>query len=304
LTRVQADLALGLAGLIWGFGFVAQKTALDHIGPFTFVAARFLISALFVLPLVLRDNGLRKLKTAVPHGGNGLKLLALCIAFSIGVLFQQVGMRSTSVTNTSFITGIYIVLVPFVGALFYKTRLSFATLIASLLSLLGVWLLSAGGDIHMHFGRGDILVLLCTFGFAVQVTVLGRLANKMRLPFAISFVQYLVVTIIALILALYFEHIDWQSLIDAWLPILFAGVASGGIAYTLQAAAQQHTPSADAAIIMSSEVLFGGVGGIWLLHEKLTMIGMLGCIAVIAAIILVELAPVVRARHTRRKASA
>jgi len=167
------------------------------------------------------------------------------------------------------------------------------TILAGCLSVVGVWLL-AGGNLTkplQGLGFGDLLVLGCAFGFAFQVTLLGHVANLIRIPFALSFIQYLAVGVVALVLALCFEVIDWSAISDAWISILYAGMASGGIAYTLQAVAQQHTPSADTAIILSSESLFGGLGGMWLLGERLTFAGAVGCAAIILAIVVVELAP-------------
>jgi len=292
LTRFQADIALCIAGLIWGFGFVAQKTALDHIGPFTFVAARFLISALFILPLVIHEKGFHRLHAAA-NTKNISRLFILGGAFSLSVLLQQYGMKVASVTHTAFLTGLYIVMVPFVGRMFHRQPLLVPTLIACVLSVFGIWLLSGGqtSDFAIDFSRGDGMVLLCTFGFAIQVTVMGRLAKRLQLPFTLSFIQCIFVGSIALILAIVFEEINLATLLQAWIPILYAAIASGGIAYTLQAVAQQHTPSADAAIIMSSEALFGGIGGVWLLHERLPIQGVFGCCAIMAAIILVELGP-------------
>jgi drug/metabolite transporter (DMT)-like permease len=303
LTRVQADFALALAGLIWGFGFVAQKNALDHIGPFTFVAARFLISALFVLPFVLREKGFHKLHVAI-NPRNTKRLLILCGAFSLAVILQQYGMKIASVTHTAFLTSLYIVMVPFVSRIFHRQALSAPVLIASLLAVVGIWLLSGGQTdaLSIDFSRGDGMVLLCTVCFAIQVVVMGRLAKRVQLPFVISLLQYLAVGLAALVMALLFENIHLPDLLQAWQPILFAGLASGGIAYTLQSVAMQHTPVADASIIMSSEALFGAIGGMWLLGEKITVIGIIGCCAIMLAIMLVELGPLLKWGRTQSAA--
>ena len=160
MTRLQADLALCLAGLIWGFGFVAQKDALNHIGPFTFVASRFLLSALVVLPLALREKGFRGLTTGFSKNINAGKIMIMCAAFAAAVSLQQYGMTATSVTNTAFITGLYVVMVPFIGWFFYKQKLSAPVLVACVLSAIGVWLLSGGNvnDLKISLGHGDEFV--------------------------------------------------------------------------------------------------------------------------------------------------
>ncbi|HEU0118695.1 MAG TPA: DMT family transporter [Alphaproteobacteria bacterium] len=304
MTRVQADLALLFAGFIWGFAFVAQKTAIDHIGPFTFIASRFFISALFVLPLVAREKGFARLKTALAEKTNNLHTFAgLCGVFVIAGILQQLGIGNASVINSAFLTSLYVVLVPFVGVVVYRTKISPLLLFASVLSVFGVWLLSGGSfsSLAAHFGRGEVYLLLCAATYAVQVVMLGTLTKRLQLPFTISFAQYLSLAAIATVLAVCFESIHIKMIIDAWLPILYAGVASGGIAYTLQAVAQQHTPSADAAIIMGSEALFGGLGGVWLLHEHLSMLGISGCCAIMAAIMLVEMGPLWNWQRERRR---
>jgi drug/metabolite transporter (DMT)-like permease len=299
LSRLRADLLLLLAGLIWGFGFVAQKDAFSYVGPFTFVACRFLISALFVLPFARHEGGLRSFSAALKPG-DIQKIIALCAAFIGAVILQQVGLRSTTVTNAAFITGIYIVLVPFAAWILYRQKLSLPILAASSLSFVGVWLLT-GADLH-NFGsgiqRGDGFILLCAVGYALQVAMMGRVVGALKLPCILSLLQYLLTGFVAFILAACFETIDWNAIAAAWLPILYAGVASGGIAYTLQAIAQQHTPSADSAIIMGSESLFGAVGGAWLLHEKLALSGYIGCAAIMISILLVELIPLLQTRRT------
>lgn len=295
MTRLTADILLGLAGLIWGFGFVAQKDAAAHIGPATFVACRFLISALFVLPFVVREGGFRHCNTKVTFKSGG-KIFGLCLIFFACVTLQQYGLTTTTVTNAAFITGVYIVLVPFVGALFDRQKLSFVAVLSSFVSLAGIWLLTGGDTHHLlaRFNGGDGLVLLCAVCYALQVPMMGRVVGDVRAPFMLSFLQYFSTGLAALVLALGFERIDLHALAAAWVPILYAGVASGGIAYTLQAVAQQHTPAADSAVLMSSESLFGAIGGAWLLHETLGFSGYAGCAAIMASIFLVELAPLLK----------
>lgn len=295
MNRLKADFILGFAGLIWGFGFVAQKDAAAHLGPFTFVACRFLISALFVLPLLRREGGFSRIRTQLKSGGI-LKIILLCLTFVAAVVSQQMGLATTTVTNAAFITGIYIVLVPFAARLLYRQKLSPVAVAASFLSFFGVWLLTGADPHHVLAGLngGDALILLCAVCFALQVPMLGHVVSDLRLPFTLSFLQYAVTGFVALVLAFVFETVDWHLIADAWLPILYAGVASGGIAYTLQAIAQQHTPSVDSAIIMSSESLFGAIGGVWLMHDRLTTAGIWGCVDIMIAIVVVELVPLLQ----------
>jgi drug/metabolite transporter (DMT)-like permease len=298
LKRLNADLLLGFAGLIWGFGFVAQKDALsDHIGSFTFVAARFLISALFVLPFAVREGAFRRAMPAFPRR-DWAKIAALCVAFAAAVITQQIGIETTTVTNAAFLTGLYIVLVPIAALILYRQKFSSLVLFACGLSLVGVGLLTGADPRHLlaGFNRGDMFVLLCAVFYAFQVPMMGHVVGAMKRPLTLSLLQYLVVGIAALLLAFCFETIDLQAIAAAWRPILYAGVLAGGVGYTLQAIAQQHTPSVDSAIIMSSETLFGAIGGAWLLHETMNVNGYVGCALILAAILLVETVPLLSGR--------
>ena len=175
----------------------------------------------------------------------------------------------------------------------YRQKLTLMAVVASILSFIGIWLLTGADPHHVLAGlnAGDALVLLCAVCFAVQVPMMGHVVGDLRMPFTLSFLQYLATGVVTLVLAIFFETVEWHLLMDAWLPVFYAGVLSGGVAYTLQAVAQQHTPSADSAIIMSSETLFGAIGGVWLMGDKLDSSGYVGCAAIMAAIILVELVP-------------
>lgn len=292
MSRLRADLLLAIAGLIWGFGFVAQKDAAARLGAFLFVACRFLISAVFVFPLMLREKGFRGALPRTPRRGL-LSLGVLCASFAAAVLLQQVGLETTSVTNASFLTGLYIVLVPFAAYALYRQKLTGAAVGASLLSFFGIWLL-AGGNTRLALPGlvvGDWLVLACALCFAVQVPLLGHMATLLRRPFTLSFLQNAVTGLLAAVLAFMFEPFSWPAMSGAWVSIVYAGILSGGVAYTLQAVAQQHTPASDSAVIMSSESFFGAVGGAWLLGDRLSLPGYAGCAAILAAILLVEVVP-------------
>jgi drug/metabolite transporter (DMT)-like permease len=302
MTRLQADFALGLAGLIWGFGFVAQKVALDSVGPFTFVAARFLISALAVLPLVLYEKNTGKLKNTLKEKNLARKIAPVCLVITIGVIVQQYGLTMTDVTDTAFINGLYVVLTPFAAAMLYGHKLSMRIMVAAVLSFLGVWILSGGAEsgFKINLNGGNGLILIAAFCFALWVAMMGKLTMLMRAPFFLSFLQYAATGIAALVLALMYEKLELTTLLHALLPILYAGLVSGGIGYTLQVIAQQHTPPADTAIILNLEALFGGVFGVLIMKDKLTIAGAIGCLIIIAAIVLVETGPLMQWRQKRR----
>jgi drug/metabolite transporter (DMT)-like permease len=292
MTRLRADFLLLVAALIWGFAFVAQKDALLYIGPLAFVAGRFLLSFLVVLPLALRER--RNTARDKVENKNILPLLAaLCTAFTGGVILQQTGMLTTSVTNAGFLTGLYVVFVPLLCFAFFRQKILTVIIPAVLLCVAGTYLLSGGGD---TFGWGDAQILLCAVFFALHVVLVGRIMARTKSPLQISCLQYGAVAIIAFCGVLAFETPTVSGFNEALPSLLYAGIASGGIAYTLQMIAQQYAPPSDTAVILSAESVFAAIGGYIFLHERISATGMAGCALIIAAILLVELAP-----HLRRK---
>jgi drug/metabolite transporter (DMT)-like permease len=303
MSRLRADLLLVLVALIWGFAFVAQKDALAYIGPFTFVAARFAISTIIVFPLAVRERRraqTRPVQLFTP--ATTPELLLLCLAFFIAVTLQQVGLVQTSVTNAGFLTGLYVVFVPVICWAVYRQKPPLLIFPAAALSVLGVWLLSGGGaQNHIQINRGDLLVLLCALAFAWQITLIGRIMRRSPAPFRLSCLQYGAVTLLALVAALATEHPDLKSVLAASYPIIYAGVLSGGVAYTLQTVAQQYTPSSNSAIIMSAEAVFAAFAGALLTSDHLSPAGWTGCGFILSAILLVEFGPRLAGRFTKMK---
>lgn len=288
MSRIQADLVLLLVALIWGAAFVAQKNALAYVGSFTFIAARFAISALLVLPLALRERS--KSKEVIAGRVTLFDLALLCASFAGAVVLQQVGLEKTSVTNAGFLTGLYVLFVPVICRVIYKQTLSMLIYPAALLSVAGVFLLS-GGELTSVSLEGDGLVLLCAVGFAIQVALIGKIMGAVKAPFRICLLQYASCALIGLAAALIFEHPTMENILKAGLPILYAGVISGGIAYTLQVVAQQYTPASDSAVILSGEAVFAALTAAIMSGERLTSTGFAGCLLIIFAILMVEFGP-------------
>jgi drug/metabolite transporter (DMT)-like permease len=293
MSRLQADLLLLLVALIWGAAFVAQKDALAHVGTFTFVASRFSLSALLVLPLAWREHKRASGATSM-NKASRRDLALLCASFAGAVIFQQAGLESTSVTNAGFLTGLYVLFVLIICRIFYKQKLSPLIYPSALMSIAGVFLLS-GGKLSA-ISSGDGLVLLCAVGFGIQVSLIGKIMSDVKAPFRICFVQYVVTAIVALVCAMLFEHPDMENIIKAGIPILYAGAISGGIAYTLQVVAQQYTPASDSAVILSGESVFAALTAALMNGERLSLMGFSGCALIIFAILLVEFGPYVVAR--------
>jgi drug/metabolite transporter (DMT)-like permease len=289
MSRIKADLLLLLVSLVWGAAFVAQKDSFANIGAYTFVAARFLISLLLVLPLAVREY--KRLPPFQQTSGGRAEIILLCGSFCAGVILQQAGIGRTTVTNAGFLTGLYVIFVPVICTLIYKQHLSKWIFPAAFTSIAGIWLLS-GGRLD-GFSFGDILVFGCAIGFGVQVTLVGRVMNRLKAPFILSCLQYAAVASAAIIGAVVFEHPTIAGIRAAAWPILYAGAVSGGIGYTLQIVAQQYTPASDSAIIMSGESVFAALFGALLLGERLTPAQYGGCALITLAIVLTELMPLV-----------
>jgi drug/metabolite transporter (DMT)-like permease len=289
MSRLQADLVLLLVALIWGTTFIAQKDASGHIGNLTFVAVRFAVSAILVLPFAVREFKKQSLRVQLLTGRS--EIILICVAFCSGVILQQIGVKITTVTNAGFLTGLYVLFVPVICAIIYKQKISVWIWPAAFMSVAGVWFLSGGKLDRLSFG--DVLIILCAIAFALQVTLAGRIMSRIKAPITLSCLQYACVSLAAFIGAYLFEHPSFQDIQTSLIPILYAGFLSGGIAYTLQIIAQQYTPASDAAVIMSGEALFAALSGAWLLNERLLLPQYFGCALIAVAILLVEFAPFV-----------
>ena len=293
MSRIKADLLLLLVAVIWGVAFVAQKDSLTNIGPCTFVATRFFISMMLVLPLAIKEY--RRTQPVKEFRHSKGSLLVLCSTFSGGIILQQIGLAKTTVTNAGFLTGLYVIFVPIICTFIYKQTLSRWIFPAALMSIAGIWLLSGGRLDGLTFG--DALIVACSLVFSVQVSLIGEVVKRLKTPFILSVLQYAAVMGVALVGVLFFEHPTLEGLHAAMWPILYAGVLSGGVAYTLQVVAQQYTTAADSAIIMSGESVFAAIAGALLLGERLTSTQYYGCALISVAIILTELMPMIGSRR-------
>lgn len=296
MNRATANLMLLVTGAIWGMGFVAQSTAMDAIGPILFTGVRFLAAGVVVLPLAIREA--RKLdQPLLPRGRQWLDyaILGTLIFSSLGT--QQIGLLTTSVTNSGFLTGLYVVITPFVGIALFRLWPHPVVWPAGAMSLAGIWLLS-GGDVA-GLSRGDAWTILCALLWACHVQVVGRVVRGGR-PFRLACLQFFICAALGFAIAPLVEPVGWQMIVGATPEILFAGILSGGVAFTLQAVAQRHTTAPQAAIFMSSEALFAALFGALLLGDRLGPAGLAGCGLIFAAMLTVELVPMIRRPRAER----
>ena len=272
--------------MIWGFAFVAQRSGMEFLGPFTFNAVRFTLGGISLIPLLL-INRKRKFnnKPFSPFLSNKILLKGGIIAGVIlffGASFQQGGMVYTTAGKAGFITGLYIILVPILGIMF-KQKTSAAIWLGAVIAFVGLYLLSVNENLTM--GLGDLLVLASAFFWGLHVLVIGRYSPKTD-PIQLAFFQFMLCAFFSLIASIILETTVLQNILAASVPILYAGVVSVGIAYTLQVVAQQETHPSHAAIIMSLEAVFAVIGGWIILDESIPLRGLIGCGLMLTGMIL------------------
>ena len=247
--------------------FVAQKDVVGLLPPLAFVAARFAVSALALAPLALREQ-----RSARRRAAPGAMRLALAIglALFLGTSLQQAGLETTSATNGGFLTACYVVLTPFVVWALAGARPRALVVAASLVSLIGAWLLAAGGGPAAPPTIGDGLVLLADLAWAAGIALTPLFLIRAARPLTLAFVQYAVCGALAGLSSMALETVEPHAFFEAAPSILFAGLVSGAVAYTLQIFAQRYTPPAEAALILSLESVFAALAGALLLGERLS----------------------------------
>jgi drug/metabolite transporter (DMT)-like permease len=277
----QGQLLLLLAALIWGFAFVAQIVGMEKLGPFSFMAARFGIGSLAVLPLIywLKPETHHKPSWLIPSS-----LLAGGFLFT-GAAFQQVGLQDTSAANAGFITSLYIVFVPLVGMLLGR-RAGWPVYCGAALAFGGLYFLSVSEQLTVS--KGDWRQLAGALGWTGHVLVIGWLSKHCD-PIRLAIGQYAVVAILSSIGAFSLEQPTLGALCHSWLPIAYTAVLSTGVAFTLQIIGQKNVPESQAALIMSAEAIFAAFGGWLVLNELLSVRGYLGCALMLAGIILAQI---------------
>ena len=286
---LKADLLMFIAAAIWGFAFVAQREGMETMGPFLFNGVRFLIGVVALSPVVwyLSKKPQPDYKAEVSTKKLLIAGIMAGLLLFLAISFQQVGLQYTTAGKAGFITGLYIFFVPLIG-LFFGQKTGSGTWLGATIALIGLYLLSIKEDFSI--AEGDLPQLICAVFFASHVLYIGYFAKLMD-PLKLSLVQYVVTGILSLLIAIVVELITWDMIKQTAIPLLYAGVMSTGIAYTLQVVAQQHAHSSHAAIILSLEGAFAVLGGWLLLDEYLSTRGLLGCGLMLIGMFLSQLLP-------------
>lgn len=262
-TPIQYRCCLLLTALIWGGAFAAQVMGMEYMGPFTYNAIRFLIGAASLLPVILLMPSASPPKPApMPFW-----TASCCAGFLLfgGASLQQVGLLYTTASKASFITALYIVLVPLIGLLFgHVLRLYHA--VGALLAVAGIYLLSVNGNFQIN--RGDLLVFFCAFFFTFHILLLSWLSERYD-PVRLAAGQFLTAALLNSIGFLW-EPFALSMLENGIWTILYTGILSTGVAYTLQVVGQKYVPPSEASMLLSMEMIFGALAGMIFLGESLT----------------------------------
>lgn len=292
MTRFHANLLLLLTAFIWGTAFVAQNLGMQDIGPLAFTGIRFLLGALIVLPLAARDYRRIECRAGPGRGftcRDWLGASGLGLLLAAGATLQQVGIAGTTVTNAGFFTVLYVPLVPLFGWLLFRSQPHWSVWPAAAGCVAGTFML--GGGQLSSLVAGDFWVLASTLFWAGHVLLVGRVAAEKGAAIWVACTQFVVCGVACLGVALLVEAPTLAGLLAAAPAILYAGVLSVGVAFTLQVVAQRHTAATDAAIILSAETLFAALSGALFLAERLNGLQLSGCALILCGILAVQLLP-------------
>ena len=286
---MKANFLMLIASLIWGTAFVSQTTGMGFIGPFTFSFARFFLAALTVLPLALYFE---KQNFEIFFKNKNFIYLSLFAGLALfgGMGLQQYALLKSQIANASFLSTLYVPIVSLISRFIFKSRLHWIIWIAVLLCIYGSYLLSANQALEIQ--RSDSLLFIAAVCFAIHIILIDVFMKQFYSPFTFGFIQYAVVFLCSMILAFSFETPTLANIKLEWFELIYTGVASAGIGYTLQIIAQSKASPAPAAIILSMESVFGTIAGWILINQVLDTNKILGCIAIFIGVIIVQLIPI------------
>ena len=284
---MKNNILLVLTALIWGCAFVAQSVGMDYVGPFTFNMARFLIGAIVLLPVIWFMDRQRKTGAEKGAGQKTLIIGGICcgIALAVASTLQQWGILFTTVGKAGFITAMYIVIVPLLG-IFIGKKVRPLIIGCVAIAVVGFYFLCMTESLCL--GLGDFLVLLCAIAFSIHILVIDHFSPKVD-GVKMSAIQFLTAAIISAVPTLLWEQPVFTEILQAWQPVLYAGVMSCGVAYTLQIIAQKNADPTVASLLLSLESVFSVLAGWVLLGQGLSLKELFGCVLIFCAIILSQL---------------
>lgn len=291
---LRQSLLLLIATIVWGVAFVAQSVGMDYVGPFTFLASRSYLGFVVLLPVISVMDRARKKAPADEnderqYGWNNKILITggiVCgTVLMVASSLQQIGIQYTSVGKAGFVTTMYIIFVPLIS-IFLKKRAGLKVWISVVLAVAGLYLLCMTESIQFQYG--DLMVLLCAVAFSFHILVIDHFSPKID-GVKMSCIQFLVCALLSTVFMFIFEKPSFADILQAWKPILYAGVMSSGVGYTLQIVGQRGMNATVAALIMSLESVVSVLAGFLLLEEILTARELFGCLLMFIAIVLTQL---------------
>lgn len=283
--RILSSILLLIAAIIWGFAFVAQRIGMDHIGPFLFNGIRFLMGSIILIPVLFI------LKPSEPDQKNIFSKKGFITGTLLGLILflaasaQQIGMVTTTAGNAGFITGLYVIFVPVFGIIVGQ-KIPFIIWPAAIIAIFGFYLLSIKEGFVVS--KGDLWVAVSAVLWAYHVLLISRFSRQSNTIF-LAFQQFAVCGILSIIAALFLEDIKMNAIMLTWAPLLYGGILSVGVAFTLQVVGQKYAHPASASLLLSSESLFAAIGGWLILSELMSVRAIVGCVLILSGIILVQI---------------
>ena len=290
MSKSTSMICALITTFIWGTAFIAQDTGMDNIGPLTFNFSRFFVGFITVLPIALIFE---KKKILIEISSNSKVfykyLLFMGISLFLGTYLQQASLQYTNIANAAFFTVFYVPLVPILLFFIYASKVHWSIWPSIGLCVFGVYLLSDFSNSEVMLG--DALVILCSVFWALHIIFAGKFMETFNIPIFYAALQALLVAALSLLFSYFFEEIKFSNILLESSSIIYAGVFSGGIAFTLQMFAQKNIEEAPAAIIYSLEGVFAALAGWIILNQFLDLSNIIGCCLILIAVIFSQLAP-------------
>ncbi len=284
----RSNTLLIIASLIWGCAFVAQNVGMNYIGPWTFCSARFLIagiSLILIMPLLEKIQPKSHIKNSAQANKELVFSSLICgVALAIGSGIQQMAMVTVPVAKAGFLTTLYVLLVP-VLSLFLGHRIKAKIWVGIVIALVGLYLLSMAASLTL--GVGEVLLIGCALIFAIHIIVIGHYSVRVD-PVKLSCGQFLVSGVITFFPAILIEKPVISSVLAAYIPLLYTGIFSSSVAYTLQIFAQKGASPTIAGMLLSLESVFAAIAGYLILHQTLTVRELIGCVLIFVAIVIAQ----------------
>jgi len=294
MSRQVAHGLLLLTSFVWGITFVFQTTGMETIGPFGFTTLKFLTGTITILPMAIWEYRRAPLQTIMLDNKDDrvmimIGIINLGVLMFVGSALQQVSLGITSIANTAFLTTLYVPLVPILGLLIFRRNMRKLRWVAVAIFVVGSWLMSGASPSDAVIG--DVMVIIGAFFWAGHIMLVGWMAQRTHAPFQLAFLQMLITTILSYFVFSFTETMTLMDLSAVWPEILFAGIMSTGLGFTLQLIAQQHCSNAAAAILLSLEGVFAAISGWVLLGQSMMVSAMMGAGLIFVAVLIVELSP-------------